>query len=96
MGDVDEGMRAVILGDHDLPVLPHAEHQCQQEDQSGRQQGDPDVDAQRVTAGLDKLDYRRVYAIRVQNLTPKHHLGTDARRLAGRRRHRRLRVRVDL
>jgi hypothetical protein len=52
VGDVDVGMSPVVLGGHDLPVLPDPENQCQQKDQPGRQQGDSDVDSQRAAKPL--------------------------------------------
>ena len=50
--DVDVGMGAVLLRDQHLAVLPHAEHQGEQENQPGRQQGDLDVQRQRPYSPL--------------------------------------------
>jgi hypothetical protein len=47
VGDVDVWVCAVVFGDQHLAVLPHPEHQREQEDQAGGQQGDADVDRQR-------------------------------------------------
>jgi hypothetical protein len=40
VGDVGVGMRPVIVGRHDLPVLPDAENQTRAKDQAGGQQDD--------------------------------------------------------
>jgi hypothetical protein len=43
--DVDVGVGAVIPGGHDLAVFPDAENECEQKDQSGRQQSDRSVES---------------------------------------------------
>ena len=46
--DVDLWMRAMIVGGHDLPVLPDPEDQGEEKNQPCRQQGDLGIDSERV------------------------------------------------
>ena len=47
VSDVDVGMRPVVRGSHDLPVLPDPENEREQKDQAGRKHGHLGVDSQR-------------------------------------------------